>query len=98
MISRASMLTGVGLGAGLTYFLDAGRGARRRTMVRDRLVHAAHRTVRAVGTTSRDALHRMQGAAAWTRTAAAAEPVGDEVLVDRVRARLGRLVSHPWPE
>jgi hypothetical protein len=40
MNNQSSLLTGVGIGAGLSYFLDPGRGARRRARVRDRMTHA----------------------------------------------------------
>jgi hypothetical protein len=43
--TRATIVlaAGVGLGAGLVYFLDGHRGSRRRTRVRNRILHASHR-------------------------------------------------------
>jgi uncharacterized membrane protein len=90
-----SVVAGVGVGAGLAYFLDPDRGARRRARLRDTLAHASTRTRRAIGTTSRDALHRTYGTAAAIRSGLTQAPVTDEVVVERVRAKLGRLVSHP---
>lgn len=95
MNTRSSLLTGVSLGAGFAYFLDPGRGARRRAEVRDRLTHAAAVTRRAIGTTGRDARHRAYGTAATLRTALRRDSADDVVIVERVRAVLGRLVSHP---
>lgn len=40
MASRAQLLTGIGVGFGLMYLLDPGRGARRRARVRDAAVNA----------------------------------------------------------
>lgn len=94
MESRGSLLAGVGVGAGLSYFLDPDRGARRRARMRDRVAHSATLTRRAVGTTSRDARHRLHGTAASVRSLVRRRDVDDQVLVERVRAKLGRLVSH----
>jgi uncharacterized membrane protein len=93
--NRGAMLAGLGFGAGLMYFLDPERGARRRAGIRDRVTHAVNVTGDAAGATGRDLAHRASGAAARFRGTFAGEPVDDRVLVDRVRARLGRFVSHP---
>ena len=95
MNSRSSLLTGVSLGAGCAYFLDPGRGARRRAEVRDRFTHAAVVTRRAIATTGRDARPRAYGTTAALRTALRRDRADDVVIVERVRALLGRLVSHP---
>jgi uncharacterized membrane protein len=95
MKNRGSVLTGIGVGAGLTYFLDPDGGARRRARVRDTLTHTATLTGRAIATTGRDTLHRTSGTAASLRSLLRREEVEDEVLAERVRAKLGRLVSHP---
>ena len=96
MNTRGSLMTGLGLGVGLSYFLDPGRGARRRAHVRDTMAHTAAVTRRALGTTSRDALHRTYGTLAAARRAVHRYgQVDDDVLVERVRAKLGRYASHP---
>lgn len=95
MRTRGSVLAGAGMGAGLAYFLDPDRGARRRARVRDSLVHTATMTRRALGAAGRDVAHRTYGTAASLRHLVRHEPVDDEVLVERVRAKLGRHVSHP---
>jgi uncharacterized membrane protein len=95
MKTTGPLVAGLGVGAGLVYFLDPSSGARRRARVRDRMTHTAVSTSRAVGTMSRDALHRTYGTATSFRKLTRREPVEDEVLVARARAKLGRLVSHP---
>jgi uncharacterized membrane protein len=90
-----SLLAGAGVGAGLTYFLDPGRGARRRALIRDTVTHSARVTRRAIGTVGRDMLHRTYGTAASLRSPFRHDRVDDPVVVERVRSKLGRLVSHP---
>lgn len=95
MNHRASLLTGAGIGGGLTFFLDPNRGARRRARVRDRMSHAMAVTRRAAGITGRDTRHRAQGIAATLRNQLRRDDAGDVVICERVRTALGRLVSHP---
>ena len=95
LYQRGSTLTALGLGVGLMYFLDPDRGRRRRALVRDRASHAARVAMDAAGATRRDVAHRVSGAAARARGAFVRRPVADEVLTERVRAQLGRFVSHP---
>ena len=90
-----TLLGGMGLGAALMYLLDPERGRRRRALARDKAVHLAHRTDDALAETSRDLSHRAQGLAATSRARFSDEAVPDEVLVARVRSKIGRVVSHP---
>jgi len=92
---RAGLLTGLGVGAGLMYFLDAERGRRRRALIRDRLVHSAHVGADALGATGRDLTHRVAGLVSSIRGALRRTAIDDVVLVERVRSQIGRLVSHP---
>src|SRR5215471_4663415 len=89
-------LTSLGVGAGIMYVADPREGRRRRARVRDTAVHAAHAMNSTAGMTVRDVEHRASGLAArfFARIAGRPSPV-DDVLVARVRSRLGRLVSHP---
>lgn len=87
--------TGLGLGAGLTYFFDPQRGRRRRASVRDTMTHVAHVTGNAVGKTSRDVSNRVRGFVSEVPRTFKGATVSDEVLVERVRAKLGRVISHP---
>jgi hypothetical protein len=88
-------LTGLGIGASLMYYLDPARGRRRRAFVKDKLTHAAKVSADSIGATGRDLAHRASGAVARVRGIRRNGPVDDVVLVERVRAQLGRLVSHP---
>ncbi len=84
-----------GLGAAAMYFLDPERGRRRRALARDQLVHLLNKLGDAAGATSRDVMHRAIGTGATLRSMLIQQPVDDVVLAERVRARLGRVVSHP---
>jgi hypothetical protein len=94
MANVVSVVGGVAAGLGLMYFLDPDQGRRRRALVRDQMVHAAHRTGDAVDATSRDIANRAKGAVAELRGRFHAEEVGDDVLRERVRARVGAVVGH----
>lgn len=92
--ARTSLI-GAGIGAGLMFMLDPQGGGRRRALVRDKFVRAAHKTREAAGATRRDVSNRLTGLAAeanamWTRD----EP-SDRVICERVRAELGRVSKHP---
>ena len=90
------LLIGGALGALAMYFMDPNLGRRRRARTRDRVAHAAKVVNQGARVTARDTVHRAQGAWAEARRLfAAEEPVDDEALIGRVRAALGRVVSHP---
>lgn len=86
---------GLGLGTGLMFLLDPDRGKRRRALLRDKSVWAARRTGECLEVTARDIRNRTEGIVADIQSRFSSEPVDDSVLVDRVRAKLGRIVSHP---
>jgi uncharacterized membrane protein len=88
------LLFGSALGALAMYFLDPQQGRRRRARTRDKAVHAGRVLNDAGRVTARDTVHRARGVWASTRKLFSNEAVGDEVLVGRVRAELGRFVSH----
>jgi uncharacterized membrane protein len=89
------LLLAAGAGAALMYFLDPARGGRRRHLVADKAVHAVHVAGDAAGTTGRDLSNRARGLAARVRNRFGGDEPDDVVLAERVRAELGRLVSHP---
>jgi uncharacterized membrane protein len=93
--SGLGILGAFSLGAAAMYFLDPGRGPRRRAIVRDKLVHGLRKAEDAAGTTGRDLRNRAEGLAAEVRGRFDREEVDDVVLVERVRAAMGRAVSHP---
>jgi hypothetical protein len=88
------LLVGAGAGAGLMYLLDPDLGNRRRALVRDQLVRARHVTGGAMDTTSRDVRNRARGVVADLRARLRPGDVSDDVLEERVRARLGETVRY----
>ncbi|APR84310.1 Hypothetical protein A7982_09659 [Minicystis rosea] len=85
----------LGAGAGLMYLLDPDRGARRRALVRDKSVHTAHRVGDLIDKGSRDLGYRMRGLVAEAGSMVRRDHPNDTLLVERVRSKLGRAVSHP---
>jgi uncharacterized membrane protein len=79
----------------LSYFLDPDRGARRRNMLRDQVVHARARAGDAFGKTTRDLGNRARGIVAETRALVTGDDADDPVIAGRVRTALGRVTSHP---
>ena len=88
------VLTGASIGAAIMYVLDPDRGTRRRALARDKLVAAGNKTSMYAGKLSRDLGNRAQGLVAETRTLFRGEQVADDVLVQRVKAELGRHAVH----
>lgn len=88
------VLTTAAAGAGVMYLLDPERGRRRRALMRDQLVRAAHRTGDAMDATSRDVSNRARGVVAELRSRLVNIEVSDGVLHERVRARIGSVVGH----
>lgn len=88
-------LGGLGLGAGLMFIFDPDRGRRRRALARDQMTHGARMVSRAASATSRDLSHRLYGTLAGSGNRFRRARVSDDVLTERVRARIGRSVSHP---
>lgn len=89
------LLAGLAAGAAAMYYLDPRTGRRRRAETRDRITTASHDTARRIRGQSRRAIGRIQGAVARTRSRLVPGPVDDELLRDRIRARLGHVVGHP---
>jgi hypothetical protein len=95
MASARSLATGLALGSGLAFFFDGISGRRRRALVRDQFTHAGKVGRRFFVTGAKDLEHRAAGRLHELRARIAAVEVPDKVLVQRVRARAGRLVRHP---
>ena len=97
--SAASILGGAAIGAATMYLLDPQRGSGRRAKIRDRSYHLLKKAIHGLNVGARDLSHRTQGVFAATVSALTdfthAETVSNEILTDRVRAKLGRFVSHP---
>lgn len=94
-MNTGSLLAGAGIGAAVALMFDPAAGGRRRALARDKAVRATRRTRDGLDATARDIAHRAQGIAAATRGRLSNEGVSDGVLIERVRAKLGRAVSHP---
>lgn len=95
MNNPLAILGSAALGASAMYFFDPISGRRRRALARDQLVHAQCRCTRAADIVRRDASNRMCGAVARLRNSLSSEQPADDVLVERVRSKVGRWVSHP---
>jgi hypothetical protein len=74
------------------YLLDPDRGRRRRALLRDKGTWAARKTGDCIKVTARDLRNRTQGI---THLHFSSEPVDDRKIAERVRSKLGRVVSHP---
>ena len=91
------LLAGAGVGAALAFMLDPDRGRRRRALVRNKMARVARVAREELDATSRDLSNRARGIVATTapRFSTDQDEVPDAVLVERVRAKLGRVCSHP---
>ncbi len=90
-----NLAVGVGLGMALAFIFDPNRGRRRRALARDKVVRATRKTRDALDATARDIANRTRGIAATTLGRSDDGMVDDAVLLERVRARLGRVCAHP---
>lgn len=91
-----AVLAGTGIGGIAWYLLDPQRGARRRALLRDQVVHGQHTLADAAQATTHDVRKRTSGYGASLRSAfSRATGNGDTVVSERVRAAIGRAVTHP---
>jgi hypothetical protein len=90
-----NLLLGAMTGSALMFVLDPDRGARRRALLRDQLTRAGRKTRDGLDATARDMANRTGGVMAAARQHWSAEQPSDAKLEKRVRARLGRVSSHP---
>jgi uncharacterized membrane protein len=88
-------LSAAGIGAGLMYVFDPDRGRRRRGVLLNKARHANKIVAQASGKTGRDLQNHLVGVFSEIATLFRTESVPDNVLEARVRAKLGRVVSHP---
>jgi hypothetical protein len=92
----ATIVGSAALGAAAMFMLDPDKGKRRRALARDKATSVATDTRELFGVARRDAAHRLDGLRARARRLFTDTPVPDDLqLIERVRARMGRLVSHP---
>jgi uncharacterized membrane protein len=90
-----NLVAGIGIGAAAMYVLDPDRGRRRRALAADKLVLAWHQVRDGADVTARDLANRARGITHELRAGFRGTEADDVVLEERVRSRLGRLVSHP---
>jgi uncharacterized membrane protein len=95
MNATKTLLTGAGLGACAAFLLDRESGRRRRARLVDQANHVVHKTAKAASKISRDAANRSEGLRAFWDSWLRYEKVSDSRIEERVRARIGRLASHP---
>jgi hypothetical protein len=91
----AITLAAAGAGAGLMFLFDPNRGGRRRGFIGGKAVHVAKFMGRGFQRRSRDLGNRAQGVVAETSARMAQKTASDEVLADRVRSKMGRVLTHP---
>jgi uncharacterized membrane protein len=89
------LIAAAAAGGTVVYLLDPEQGRRRRALVRDQVVRAQHKIADNADAASRDLLNRTIGTVSEARHMLEREEPSDEVLAERVRARMGRYVSHP---
>lgn len=85
----------LGVGAGTMYLLDPDRGRRRRATLRDKTMRGARIARTALGKTARDIQNRSRGLVHDIGTLFTSQDVSDTKLAERIRSRLGHVVSHP---
>ena len=93
-MNKKAALVGVGVGAALMYFFDPDRGRRRRALVRDKVEAAGNKANLYAEKMGRDIRNRAYGMVEETKALFRHEEVTDDVLTDRVRAKLGRYHVH----
>lgn len=90
------LTAGLGTGAGLMYLCDPKRGRARRGRLVAEVSGLIRRDEGKITNRAKDLLNRVGGLATEAVSALIEEgPVADEVLVQRVRSRMGHIVSKP---
>ena len=89
-----TLLTTLGLGAGLMYFMDPQHGTRRRTMVIDKANRFVNDIDESIDTAVQDARNRARGVLSEMTARLSDQGEPDWILEERVRSNLGRLARH----
>lgn len=95
MKPAAGLAGGMFIGASTMFLLDPRRGHSRRAYLRDQFYHFGKVSLKNFRVVMADLGHRSQGLIAISKTKITRPEVLDDVLVERVRARLGHIVSYP---
>ncbi len=92
----SGIIGSIALGAVAMYAFDPDKGRRRRAVARDKAYALMLDTRHVAGATTRDVAHRLDGLHARVRRLWTQAPTADDLqVIERVRARMGRAVSHP---
>lgn len=89
-----TLLTSLGLGAGLMYFFDPRLGNRRRALVRDKVNSLVNNLDDSVDVAMEDMRNRARGVLAEMSAKLTDQGAPDWILEERVRTNLGRLARH----
>lgn len=89
------LLLGASVGAGLMFLLDPRGGAARRARVRDKIMHFGRLAADRAERRRRDYINRVRGQALEWRARAREGRIDDDTLVERARAQIGHVASHP---
>jgi len=95
MNRNVSLLMGLGVGFALMYVIDPSQGRRRRALMRDKLTRVARQAGEGVDATMRDMSNRISGGINEVYQSVQPDEASDTQLAERVRAAMGRVVSHP---
>lgn len=95
MIRPLNLIAAFAAGAALMYYLDPQQGRRRRALARDKSVSVGHELQYHADAKRKWMAGRVKGLTAAARTRLSPQPVDDDLLYERIRARLGHVVTHP---
>ena len=89
-----TLLTTIGLGAGLMYFMDPQHGDRRRAMVRDKANKFVNDIDESIEKALDDTRNRARGVLSEMTAKLSDQSAPDWILEERVRSNLGRIAGH----
>jgi hypothetical protein len=95
MRNTLGLIGALGIGAAGMYLLDPDRGRRRRAIVRDKTMSLTKGLGDGLGKSRRDLANRTRGIIHDVSSMFRSLDIDDDTLVERVRSRLGRCVTHP---
>ena len=93
--SPLSFVAGFIVGGVTMALLDPRRGAARRALLRDKALSAVRDAAETGSRRARDLRQRLQGVVYEAKARMSEQDVPDDILIERVRAQIGRPVSHP---
>jgi uncharacterized membrane protein len=94
-MDRTKTAVGFGAGAAFMYFFDPNLGRRRRAVLFDKIQSVSHDFLDELDKARRDLVNRAHGMLAAAKSSFTGCPADEHILIERVRSRIGRVVSHP---